>query len=258
MRSWLTPSITHPFTGARARLAQGLGLLLTPLLGVVLAASAQAQSGDRELFVEAWESARAGDRSVFEAAGPQLTGYLLYPYWQYEDYRARRSRVPAAEMAAFLDAHEDWAFTAGLKKAWLKSLGKRGRWADLLAYGSESRDTEIRCQVARARIETGATEGLLPEVQGLWTVGRSQHDACDPAFEWLQSVDGITRDVAWERIRLAMREGNPRFTRYLSRFLPPADREWLTRWQDLNRTRYRRLDRTGSWPDNDLTRRSMA
>ena len=138
MRSWLTPSITHPFTGARARLAQGLGLLLTPLLGVVLAASAQAQSGDRELFVEAWESARAGDRSVFEAAGPQLTGYLLYPYWQYEDYRARRSRVPAAEMAAFLDAHEDWAFTAGLKKAWLTSLGKRGRWADLLAYGSES------------------------------------------------------------------------------------------------------------------------
>ena len=150
---------------------------------------------------------------------------MLYPYWRYEDFRHRRAEVAPATMAEFLAAHEDWAFTAGLRTSWLKTLGDNRRWQALLRYGADSDNTEVRCAYARARLATGDTEGLLAEARALWTVGRSQPDACDPLFLWLREQGGITPELAWERIRLAMAAGNPRLTIYLARFLPPPARQ---------------------------------
>lgn len=209
---------------------------------------------DRALFMEAWSAARSGPRSRFEELGPRLKDYVLYPYWQYEDYRHRRAQVAPPTLAAFLEAHEDWAFTPGLRTAWLKTLGKRAQWQALLAYGATSKNTEVRCYHARARLATGDTDGLLDDVKALWTVGRSQPDACDPLFVWLRNQGAITPELAWERIRLAMAEGNPRLTFYLARFLPNPDRTWLDRWQRFDQDRYRRLDRATSWHDSELTR----
>jgi len=208
----------------------------------------------RERFEQAWQAAGAGRRETFEALGPGLRGYVLYPYWQYEDYRHRRAQVAPATMAAFLETHEDWAFTRGLRNSWLRTLGKNARWQALLRYGEGSNNTEIRCYRARARMVTGDTDGLLAEARDLWTVGRSQPDACDPLFRWLMDQDGVTPEVAWERIRLAMAAGNPRLTVYLARFLPRPDRTWLERWQRLDRDRYRNLDRATAWHDSERTR----
>ena len=106
-----------------------LGLALLP--GPVDSALAQPVdpvTEQREVFQEAWRSATAGDRATFESLRGELESYELFPYWQYEDYRARRSSVPVAEMAAFLESHDDWAFTEGLRRAWLKGLGQRRDW----------------------------------------------------------------------------------------------------------------------------------
>lgn len=219
-----------------------------------LAGTTVARPDQQQQFTEAWQAARKGDHATFEKLGPGLEDYVLYPYWQYEDYRHRRARVAPAEMAEFLAAHVDLAFVEGLRIAWLKALAKRGKWPALVEYGAGVQDVEIRCHHARARLREGQMDGLLQEVQTLWTVGKSQHDACDPVFKWLIDNDGVTPGIAWERVRLAMEAGNPRFTLYLARFLPPEDRRWLERWQELNRTRYWRLDRAASWPDRPVTR----
>jgi soluble lytic murein transglycosylase len=208
----------------------------------------------RETFQRAWRSAASGDRATFHELRPALEDYELFPYWQYEDYRARRSSVPAAEMAAFLEGHEDWAFTNGLRSAWLKALGKRRDWEALATYGDGARGAELKCFRARARLALGDLDGLLDEARGLWTVGRSQPDACDPLFAWMMDQGGVTPDLAWERIRLAMEEGNPRLTLYLARFLSGDDARWLERWQRLNSDRYRRLEGAATWPDNELSR----
>jgi hypothetical protein len=86
---------------------------------------------DRSNFTSAWESARSGNRVAFGQLGPGLRDYILYPYWQYEDYRQRRATVAPAEMAAFLEAHQDWAFADGLRNTWLKTLGEKSRWSEL-------------------------------------------------------------------------------------------------------------------------------
>lgn len=246
-------SITQRFLG---------GALCALLLAAGAAPPALADVPDheaqRELFVAAWRAARRGDHRTFSDLGPELQGYVLYPYWQYEDYRHRRSSVPAAEMAAFLAAHADWAFAGGLRSAWLTTLARRGRWREFLDHVGEPVEVELQCLAARARLELGHTEGLKATARELWTVGHSQHDACDPLFTWLIAEGGITAEVAWERIDRAMGEGNPRFTLYLARFLPAPEREWLERWQALDHDRYRRLAQAAGWPDTAITRRITA
>jgi soluble lytic murein transglycosylase len=161
-------------------------------------------------------------------------------------------------MATFLDVHSDWAFTAGLRTAWLKSLGKKNRWDSLLKYANGSGDTEVRCYLAHAQIARGQTDGLLAVAQGLWAVGKSQPDACDPVFKWLRERGGITPGLAWERIRLAMEARQPRLTLYLARFVPASERSWVETWQQQDRTGYRRLDRAQQWPDLEKSRQITA
>ena len=166
----------------------------------------------------------------------------MFPYWQYEDYRHRRASVPAAELAAFLEQHQDWAFAGSLQRAWLRSLGAARRWPELRLYGAGQSDAELACYHARARLAGGDKDGLLAEAQALWAVGQvASPMPATRCFHWLAAEGGITRDLAWQRIRLAIAEGNPRLTLYLARFLPVNERSWLERWQKLSRDRYRHL-----------------
>jgi soluble lytic murein transglycosylase len=55
-----------------------------------------------------------------------------------------------------------------------------------------------------------------------------------------------------------MNTGNARFTLYLARFLPPQERIRLERWQTVNRSGYRNLDRATNWPDEPVAREISA
>ena len=229
-------------------------LLFCCQLGAQTTVFADTSGSELEQFKTAWDAARRGDHTRFRQIKQNLHGYVLYPYLQYEDYRHRRATVAADEMAAFLASHEDWAFSNGLQRAWLASLAKKGRWADLLAHSEGITDTVLRCQRARGQIILRQTDGLLAEAQRLWTVGKSQPDECDPVFAWLIKNDGIPASLAWERVRLAFEAGNPRLTIYLARFIPASQQRWLEDWQRHNANGYSSLERARRWPDNETTR----
>lgn len=231
-------------------------LLLVFLLafGGQLMASSQATSPELEQFELAWNAAKKGDHDGFKQIKDTLQGYVLFPYLQYEDYRNRRARVPAEEMAGFLDSHKDWAFYTGLRNAWLKTLAKRGRWADLVAYSEGVSDTVLRCQRTRGKVILKQTDGVLAEAHDLWAVGKSQPDECDPLFSWLIKNHGIPESLAWKRIQLAMGRDNRSLTSYLARFVPKGERRWLEDWQVLSRGGYARLEKAAGWPDNETTR----
>jgi soluble lytic murein transglycosylase len=224
-------------------------MLAGAMASLGLHAAENPDASQREDFSRAWRAAAHGKRADFEQLMPGLQAYLLYPYLQYEDLRYRRARVSDAEMASFLEDHEDWAFTKGLKTAWLRTLGTRNRWDSLIEYAPGSSNTEIQCYLAQARIKRGQTDGLLPVAQTLWTVGKSQPDVCDPVFSWLKKQGGITTGLAWERIRRAMDAREPRLTLYLARFLGEEDRVWADRWYQQDRSGYRRLKQAAMWQD---------
>lgn len=237
-------------TGWQGRVRAGL-VSLAVFLACLPQVDLEAQTADpeREQFKRALNAARSGDRTTFERARGGLESYVLYPYLQYEDLRFRRAYVDPAEMAAFLDAHPDWAFTSALRKEWLMALGQTRQWDALLRYAPGVEDTEIRCYLVMARVERGETAAALIEAQALWVVGKSQPDVCDPAFTWLRKVNGIPPDLAWLRVKHAMEADNSRMTTYISRFLPAHDRVWVERWQQQQLARYAHLDKASQWPN---------
>jgi soluble lytic murein transglycosylase len=224
------------------------------MLAPGLLADENSERSQREDFSLAWRAAAHGKRADFERLMPGLQDYLLFPYLKYEDLRYRRAMVSDTEMASFLDDHEGWAFTTGLKSAWLRTLGALRRWDSLIEHAPGSSNTEIQCYLAQARINRGQTEGLLPVAQSLWAVGKSQPDACDPVFSWLKKQGGITSGLAWERIRRAMDAREPRLTLYLARFLGEEDRVWADRWYQQDRSGYRQLKQAAKWQDQEKSR----
>lgn len=228
-------------------------LLFFVFSGPVLAAPL-APGQELEQFKTAWGAASTGDHVRFRRIKDTLQDYVLFPYLQYEDYRNRRGDVPVDEMLGFLNSHQGWAFEPGLRRAWLMSLARKGRWADLVAHSGEVSDTVLSCQRLRGKIILKQTEGVIGEAQKIWTAGKSQPDECDPVFAWLVKNDGIPASLAWERIHLVMAAGNRNMVRYLARFVPASQQAWLDDWQKLHRSGYSRLERLRAWPDNDITR----
>lgn len=235
-----------------------LALLVAMCVHVGALCASEGDTRERVDFRRAWLAAGSGDRATFEQLMPTLRDYLLYPYLRYEELRFNRHSADSDEMAAFLAAHENWAFTDGLRTAWLIALGDRARWDDLLGHAPGSADTEVRCYLAQARIERGQTGGLLDEARKLWAVGKSQPDACDPVFSWLSRQGGITPGLAWKRFGLAMEAREVRLAAYLMRFLSDGDRSWADRWQQQERGAYRRLDQAARWKDNERSREITA
>ncbi len=258
-KSYLNPAL---ICIVKASITHAAGILqfvsLAAVLGFACAFPAVAASNAAETeltqFKSAWEAAKRGDHDSFKQISDGLQDYVLYPYLQYEDYRNRRRSMPVNEMADFLATHGDFAFTPGLRNAWLKSLAERQRWADLVAYSEGVNDTVLRCQRVRGQIILKQTDGVMAEAQKLWTVGKSQPDECDPVFTWLVKNNGVSASLAWERIGLAIEAGNRSLATYLGRFVPADQRRWLDEWRQMSLDGYRRLERARKWPDNAATR----
>ena len=212
-----------------------------------------AAESELKLFKTAWDAAKVGDHESFRKIKISLRGYELYPYLQYEDYRDRRADIGADEMTGFLETHEDWAFARGLHVAWLRTLAKEKRWADLVRYSADVSDTRLRCQRVRAQIILKQTDGVINEAQNLWLAGKSQPDECDPLFAWLIKNGGVTENLAWQRIRLAMEANNRTLVAYLARFVPSDQRRWLDDWKKISRSGYTSLGALRRWPDTEAT-----
>ena len=123
-------------TGGR-RLLQAMSVIVVLTMSLVLSvcqAATDTLSPQASQFKHSWDLARVGKHSEFRQQMVFSKDYLLYPYLQYEDYRSRLAAVPATELAAFLARTKGWAFNSSLRQAWLRDLGRRRQWQQLLDY----------------------------------------------------------------------------------------------------------------------------
>jgi len=242
-------------------MAKSLATRLTAAALITLSWSAGALADldqDRATFRQGWQAAERGDQAGMVQAIAALPDYALTPYLQFELFRQRIDRVPVIVMSQFLARYRDWSFHDQLERAWLRSLGRQEAFDELLAHAGDSRDVEVRCHVARARIRRGQTDGLKPLVRTLWLSGRSRPDACDEAFAWWRRQGEPDADTAWQRFRLALDAGELGLARYLRRFIPSAEREWADRWIALTQRPHATLRQARQWHDLDHARLAIA
>lgn len=192
-------------------------------------------STQRSQFLAAEKAFSQGDRKRYKQLKSQLVHYPLYPYLEYRELKKQLSTQTSPQVEAFLSLYEKTPIASRLRRAWLKELAKRKAWGPYLLSLRPGMGTVYECNHIQALLKTGHTDEAMQKIQPVWLNGKSQPDACDPVFSAWEKAGGLTGELAWERIELAMKASNRGLARYLKRYLPVTEQKHLELWLRVNR-----------------------
>ena len=193
--------------------------LLASLLGAtcLVSGSAMAQTASAQKTLigmpdtdlrSAFDAASRGqldDASRARFATQPLAGWLVYTALR-KDF----STLPIARGAAFLASYRGQPVADAFRNEWLAALAKRNEWQAFLASWSDDiDDTALRCMQLNARMALGRTNAdWTRDAQAIWrSSGRSLPNACDAPLATLASQGNLNASMRWERIDLAVAEG---------------------------------------------------
>lgn len=182
-------------------------------------ASDNALEKQRQLYKRVKLDLKRGSTASFARHHDTLKTYPLYPYLQYAHISHKLNLDSQSAIDYFLRTFKDVPASKTLRKRWLQLLYKKKRWQLFIDYYSASTAaTAQQCQYQYARFKNGLRDVALRDALSLWTVGKSQPQACDPLFKLLTDGEEITEAIAWQRYTLAVRNQQFRLARYIERF----------------------------------------
>ncbi|GAB6041811.1 transglycosylase SLT domain-containing protein [Endothiovibrio diazotrophicus] len=246
----------HPYIPSL--LLAALIATLTALPAPAAVAGTPSLQAQRQAFLDARRAVKRGQMKRFHQLSRGLEGYLLYPYLRYEELRRNLAAAKTKEIAAFLEAHDGEAVAILLRRHWLDHLAKSKRWKAYLAFYRPDYSATRHCHYLEARLRSGKTDGLWQEVEETWLVGKSQPNACDPAFDAWRAAGGMTREQVLKRIQLAMDHRRLSLVTYLAKLLPKKEAAWVHRWQRLHRNPDKELDKLTAGADPEWRARLFA
>jgi len=201
--------------------------------------SSQASStqliSQRADFVAARNALKQGKTKQYKKLAKGLTDYPLYPYLEYWDINRNLNRVRAEKITRFVQQNSDLPSSGRLKANWLKKLAKQGKWQLLVENYSASSNTELQCYYRRGLYKSGNKAAAFDGLEKLWLVDKSQPRACDPLFTAWHDDGHLTSELAWQRIVLALNNGQIYLARYLERFLNKQKQQWSEVWREIHR-----------------------
>ena len=211
-------------------------ILIVTVFGVVLTTPVSANSLEqqRKYYQEAKKLLRQGKLKKFIATSESIRNYPLYPYLRYNYLKPRLHKVKSNEIELFLQTFDNFPLTEDLRTRWLKQLARTGQWQLYFDNYTQQQDTVLQCYQLIARIKTGNQTYLLEDIRTIWLSGKSLPPQCDPAFDLLYKSDLMTPDLVWQRIKLAMENGNTSLTNYLRKKLNDPLSSWAQRWIEMH------------------------
>jgi soluble lytic murein transglycosylase len=226
----------RPARRGRTRALAAAVALLLPLAAAAVPPETYAEQ--RRAFKAAYADLEAGRRLPEGDVLDLLGGYVLYPYLEAAQVRARlRAPGPESDAAArdFLARHGAEPYARPVRRAFLESLAARQRWAEFLEVYATARtvDQTLRCRAIEARIALDRQQDLVEAIKAEWLTGRSAPAACDAGFDWLRARGALTPALVEERARLALAAGDLQLARWLARSLPEPDRKRIEDWARL-------------------------
>lgn len=214
--------------------------LLIGLIGIALLIGPHAEASDptariltqRRLLLAAEQALERGERGRYAELRGQLNDYPLLPYL---DHRALGKAPTRAEAEAFLERYPDTPLSQKVRRELVERLADAGDWKGVLATYRPSGSIAQRCHYLTALWQQGQADLALGEAGILWSSAESDPKACQALFaEWIGG-GRLTTELVWQRITLAMAEGNLALASELERYLPAADQSWLRLWLAVQR-----------------------
>lgn len=195
-------------------------------------------TGERLAFWEAGKALDAHDLVRYQKLVDTLQDYPLVGYLQFDYLRTRLADASDTEVAEFLQRYADSPISARLRTTWLEQLANEGRWQSFLktydAVSPGKPDVAMHCYALEARYRTlegqAVSQDWLDEVQSLWLVGKPQPDECNTVFTLWRNKASVSKDLIWQRIRLAMDNRQLGLASQLAKDLGTDGQTWVARW----------------------------
>lgn len=186
----------------------------------------------RQKYRDAMAHIRSHRFAAYEKMRDDLRSYPLFPYLEYTYFSYRISRQRESDIKAFTQQYEQTPLVEPLLSHWLLSLAKRGEWSLFLQYYDDINPSkEHKCHKGTALMKTGQIGEALDHATSLWLVGFSQPDECDPVFAFWRSQNGLTPELAWQRLALALDDNESKLSKYLLRFIDRSDKPYATNYR---------------------------
>ena len=173
---------------------------------------------DRRAYKRAVFAIETGRLREFRRLQEELGDYVLKPYLDFFEAKRRISSLGTSTATKLREQWEETPIEQRFFRLWLATQAKRGRWSRYLEHYEPSGGAEAQCYYLRALYRDGQRKEALSKVPTLWKVGTSQPKPCDPLFKaWIDN-GGVTDEIAWERLQLALEANSVTLGKYLLRF----------------------------------------
>jgi soluble lytic murein transglycosylase len=197
--------------------------LLGPLFACLSLISTQvcAAPGD-DAFLQARDAFASGNRAKLAKAVDALRGTELQPWAEYYQLRQQLDDN-SSNIAEFLNNYAGSLPAERLRSDWIKSLGKRGQWDDVVREYPllQQPDLEAQCYSLQARLAR-QDASALDDAKPVWFSSSDLPEACRPVTDALVSNKRLQADEIWERIRRQLENKKPQQAIFASRYLPDA------------------------------------
>lgn len=213
----------------------GAGMWLLASVPAVAAETTETLRQQRHQFEEAQKALERGRLRQYRQLKQQLRDYPLYPYLEYAELKRNMRHASPEDIESFIHRYRDTPLAARLQNRWLRTLAHQERWALLVNNFTVTEDRYLLCSYATALHKVGVPQRAFAITEDLWLTGRSLPQRCDyPIAAWKQA-GYLTNELLWQRIRLAMQNGQVRLARYLAKDLPEKERYWVNIWSKIRR-----------------------
>ncbi len=145
-------------------------------------------------------------------------------YWWLSANLAQSGRFAvsnATDIRAFLSAYPDSVAADGLRRDWLKILGKSDEWDFFVNEIPQlnTEDAEITCHHWRYRLSRNDRDALT-EAKAFWAAARTAPNACDDVFARLAAEKMLPPADTWLRIRRLLENNQLADARRSAIFVP--------------------------------------
>lgn len=204
-------------------------LSLVPLSVAATPAPETLLDQQREQFLEVEGKAKRGELRLTDPEYAALHNYPLYPYLEYNRIVALGSAISEAEILRFRAQFPDSHLNRLLRSKLMDNLIRQGEWQTYSRYYEElsSPGSEEQCLYARALYRKGDKRAAYELGRGLWVVGHSQHQACDPLFSEMRADGELDSKLALERVLNALDENRSSLATYAKRFITQKSLEHI-------------------------------
>jgi soluble lytic murein transglycosylase len=227
-------------------------LSLGPLVaGATEAEEAPSQISDRDKFKLAVKELRTGAGPRYQSLRRALDHYPLALYLDALVIEGNLHYGKPQNVTAFLQTAGKSPIAMRTLRSFVRHKIDDRRWGAVVEVTEGlTLSTELICHRAHALLMRGEIAEATALLNRVWTVGKSQIKACDPAFKTWYRKSGPSDDVVWSRALKAADARNSTLLRYLNRF---ASAELKPSLDDLGEI-YRRPDRVTRKSRGSLTR----